>query len=82
MPTRLPSVVANALRVDPTVLNDDLEFNAIPEWDSVNHVALILSLEETYGLTISDDQIVTLTRYGAIRQFIEAHTVTVPSLVS
>jgi citrate synthase len=72
MPARLANVVANALRIDPAALSDDLEFNSIPEWDSVNHVALILSLEETYGLTITDDQIVSLTRYGAIRQFIEA----------
>jgi acyl carrier protein len=48
----------------------------------VNHVALILSLEETYGLTISDDQIVTLTRYRAIREFIEAHTSAAPVLAS
>ena len=82
MPMRLVEVVANALRVDPAALNDDLEFNSIPEWDSVNHVALILSLEETYGLTISDEQIVTLTRYRAIREFIEAHTSNTPALVS
>jgi acyl carrier protein len=82
MPTRLNSVVANALRVDPSALTDDLEFNSIPEWDSVNHVALILSLEETYGLTISDEQIVTLTRLRTIREFIEAHTTPVPALAS
>ena len=82
MPLCLAEVVANALRVDPAALNDDLEFNSIPEWDSVNHVALILSLEETYGLTISDDQIVTLTRYRAIREFIEAHTSATPALAS
>jgi acyl carrier protein len=82
MPMRLAEVVANALRVDPAALNDDLEFNSIPEWDSVNHVALILSLEETYGLTISDEQIVTLTRYRTIREFIEAHTSNTPALVS
>jgi len=82
MPMPLAEVVANALRVDPAALNDDLEFNSIPEWDSVNHVALILSLEETYGLTISDEQIVTLTRYGTIREFIEAHTSTAPALAS
>ena len=82
MPTRLPNVVANALRVDPAALNDDLEFNSIPEWDSINHVALILSLEETYGLTISDDQIVELTRYRAIREYIEAHATPTPVLTS
>jgi citrate synthase len=82
MPMPLAEVVANALRVDPAVLNDDLEFNSIPEWDSVNHVALILTLEETYGLTISDEQILTLTRYRAIREFIEAHASAVPSLAS
>jgi citrate synthase len=82
MPTRLANVVANALRVDPAALTDDLEFNSIPEWDSINHVALILSLEETYGLTISDDQIIALTRYSAIREFIEAHATPIPVLAS
>lgn len=78
----LADVVANALRVDPAAISDDLEFNSIPEWDSVNHVALILALEETYGLVISDDQIVTLTRYGAIREFIEAHASSLPILTT
>ena len=78
----LDDVVANALRIDPAVLTDELEFNSIPEWDSVNHVALILSLEESYGLSISDDQIVSLTRYSAIREFIAAHAPTISALAS
>jgi citrate synthase len=82
MPTRLANVVASALRVDPAALTDDLEFNSIPEWDSINHVALILALEETYGLTISDDKIVELTRYRVIREFIEAHASPTPVLTS
>ena len=82
MPTRLADVVANALRVDPAMLHDDLEFNSIPQWDSMNHVALILSLEETYGLTIPDEQIVNLTRYRAIREFIEAQASPIPVLSS
>lgn len=64
--------MANALRVEPAQITDDLEFNSIPEWDSLNHVALILSLEEAYGLTIGDDQIVELTRFSAIHQFVAA----------
>lgn len=73
MPAPVREVVANALRVEPERITDDLEFNSIPEWDSVNHVALILSLEEAYGLTISDDQIIELTRFTAIRDLVAAH---------
>jgi len=67
----LREVVANALRIDVARVTDDLEFNAVPEWDSLNHITLILALESEYGLTITDDQVVELTSYRAIRELVE-----------
>ncbi len=72
MPAPLRDVVANSLRIDPARVTDDLDFDSAPEWDSVNHITLILSLESEYGVTISDDQVVELTSYPAIRELIQS----------
>jgi acyl carrier protein len=64
--------VAQALQVDPALITDDLEFNAIPQWDSLGHVELVLLLEGALGITISDEQTVELISYRAIKEFVEA----------
>ena len=72
MPAPLREVVANALQIDPARVTDDLDFDSAPEWDSVRHITLILALEGEYGVTISDDDVVELTSYPAIRDLIGA----------
>ena len=72
MPAPLREVVANALQIDPARVNDSLDFDSASEWDSVKHISLILALEGEYGVTISDDDVVELTSYPAIRDLIGA----------
>ena len=74
MPERLERVVAGALRIDESEVNDDLEFNRLHAWDSLNHVGLMLALEAEYGLVIPDEQLVELTSIRAIRRYIEDQT--------
>jgi citrate synthase len=76
MAERLESVVASALRIPESEVKDSLEFNGLHAWDSLNHVTLMLSLEEEYGVTIPDDLVVELTSVRAIREFIEGQTAT------
>lgn len=71
MDSRLQEVVASALQLSPDALTDDLAFNSTPTWDSMNHIALILALEEAYGVMISDDDVVQLTTIGAISDFVD-----------
>jgi citrate synthase len=71
MSERLEVVVANALRIPESEVTDQLEFNGMHAWDSLNHVALMLSLEAEYGVTIPDDLMIELTSVRAIREFIE-----------
>lgn len=69
----LNTVVANALRLDVSAVNDDLGFGKTPEWDSLNHVTLMIALESEFNVTISDDDVVELTDLCAIRNFIRSH---------
>lgn len=65
-------VIAEKLRVPADRVRDELAFGAIPEWDSLNHVDLMVALEAEYGVTIDEDRMVELTTVRAIRAFVEA----------
>lgn len=74
MSDHLKALVANSLRIPVEEVNDSLAFDVLPQWDSMNHIALMLSLEAEYGVTIGDEQVLELTSYPAIRDFIETAT--------
>ena len=65
-------VIADQLRIPRDRIRDELEYGAIPEWDSLKHVDLMLALEAEYGVTIDEDRMVKLTTVRAIRTFVEA----------
>ena len=65
-------VIAEQLRVPEARIRDELAYGAIPEWDSLNHVNLMVALEAEYGVTVDEDRMVELTTVRAIRTFVEA----------
>ena len=73
MSATVEEVVAGVLKVPVTAVTDALEFNGVAEWDSLNHVNLMLKLEEVYGVTIDEERMVELTSVRAIREFVAAH---------
>lgn len=67
----LDEVIAGALRISPAKVTDALAFNAIPEWDSLAHMELMLALESAYGVSIDEDRMIELISVGAIRRFLQ-----------
>ena len=42
---------------------ESLEYNSIPEWDSIGHMTLIAALEEEYKITFETDDIIDFSSY-------------------
>ncbi len=63
-------VIAEQLRLPVSRVREDLRFGGVPEWDSLNHVNLMLALEKEYGVTVDEERMVELTSVGAIRSFL------------
>ena len=42
---------------------DELEYNSIPEWDSIGHMTLISELEENFKISIETDDIVDFSSF-------------------
>ena len=49
--------------IDESKLGDNLEYNTIPEWDSVGHMGLIAELEEAFDIEMEMDDIIDFSSY-------------------
>ena len=43
---------------------EDLEYQGIPEWDSVGHMGLIACLEEAFDIMMDTDDIIDFSSYA------------------
>lgn len=44
---------------------DKLEYESVPQWDSVGHMAMIASLEEAFDIVFEMDDIIDFSSYKA-----------------
>lgn len=71
MSDRIAEVIATSLQLDASAITDELGFNAVPQWDSMAHINLMLALEDAFGVSIPDDDLVELTDVRAIRAYLQ-----------
>ena len=53
----------SSLSFDDKILNENLKYNDIPEWDSIGHMTLMSALEDTFEISIETDDIVDFSSY-------------------
>ena len=69
------NTIAETLFVDRSVVVDDLAYQSIPEWDSIAHMTLMGTLEEKYGITIDENDIVEMTTVAKIKTTLSRYRV-------
>lgn len=57
---QLISLIADVLKVDPASVHPDTGPRTESKWDSLHHVVLMVAIEETFGVQLSPDEIVSL----------------------
>ena len=43
--------------------NENLEYNGVPEWDSIGHMTLMSKLEEEFNISLETDDIVDFSSF-------------------
>ena len=71
---KLKPVIAEQLGVDESEVTDTASFTEDLNADSLDLVDLIMSLEEQFGLQISDEDAEKLTTVGEAVDYIYEHT--------
>ncbi len=55
---KLNAILADLLKLDTSEFNESTELlGALPEFDSMAVVGLITAMEETFGITVNDDDL-------------------------
>jgi len=67
---KLKQIMSTVLRVPADNIDGDANMDSIKSWDSLNHMNLILALEDAYGVSIPDDEATNITSYPLVRLII------------
>jgi len=70
---QIQALLAEVFHVDISDIPPDLAFGDLPQWDSMGHMDLMLSLETNFGVEISAETITELTSMAAICKHISEH---------
>lgn len=53
-------------------LADDLTAAQVPGWDSLNHVNLVIQVEEEFGIRFTNDEVAQLANVGDLKQLVHS----------
>lgn len=66
MKAKVISVIARVMDVPPGTLDETSSPDSVESWDSVKHMALIMALEEEFGIQMTESQIIKLWNIASI----------------
>jgi acyl carrier protein len=70
MRERLRELAGDAFGVAVAEVPDDASPEVLPQWDSLNHIELMLALELEYGVQISSEVLPELLSLDAIEDYL------------
>ncbi len=73
MDRRIARILGDLFNVAPAQYADSLSPPQVRGWDSVGHMTLVLTLEQTFGVEFAPEEIAELSSVGAIKRILARH---------
>jgi len=73
---KVQQVISTTLKVPSDKITRDTSENDLAAWDSLAHVNLMMSLEQTFDLFLEVEDFPKLTSVPAILEYLKEHSVT------
>jgi len=54
----------DSFSVNEEALKGNLEYESVPEWDSIGHMAMIAELEEAFDISMDIDDVIEFSSYN------------------
>ena len=68
----IKSMIAEQLKVDPATITPESRLMEDLKADSANIMVMIMDLEDQFGITVEDDQIMKLHTVGDVVRYIDS----------
>lgn len=72
---KLISSFSEALGIDVSTVTDSLEYQSIPEWDSISHMILIIQLEEDFEVSIDTDDVIDMSSVAKAKEILSKYNI-------
>lgn len=72
---KLVRCFTEALGISQGIVNDELAYRSIPEWDSVGHMAMIAALENEFDVMLDTDDIIAMSDFGKAKSILTKYGV-------
>jgi len=74
---KLINAFQEALNIEKALITDSLTYNSIPQWDSVAHMSLIATIEETFDIMLDTDDIIDMSSVAKAKEIIAKYGVSI-----
>ena len=74
---KLKQIIATVFKVEISTINNETSPDTIQNWDSLNHLNLVLALEEDFQVTFTEEQTVEILNYDLIVETLKELGVTI-----
>ncbi len=68
---KLTNAFISALEIEPTAVNDSLEYNNNKRWDSTAHMILIAQLEADFDVMFEVDDIIDMSSFTKAKSLLK-----------
>lgn len=69
----IKNIMASAWGIDPKAITSEARFSEFPQWDSMGHVNLLVSLEQRYHIAIDYGTLSELISIPAIIKYLQGN---------
>lgn len=73
MNATLAQIIADTLGLDASAVSEETAASNTPEWDSVMHLNLCLSVEEAFQVKLTPEEMMEMTSVRAIEDVLARH---------
>jgi acyl carrier protein len=67
---RVRGIAADVLQLDPASVTPDSSPQSVESWDSVQHLNLVLAIEEQFGIQFEPEEMDGMKNIGAITDLV------------
>lgn len=70
------AILATVLRLEEAIISSDASTDNLDQWDSLAHMNLIVAIENKYGITFDEQEILKSTNLISAIQLVKSKTTT------
>ena len=71
---RVRTILADLFELDPNAIGPDTSTDTVEEWDSLQHLTVVLSVEEEFGIQLDEEQTIAMVTFPLITEIVREAT--------